>query len=82
MIEIPEGAQFVKQGSGRVDVRLRGGDVVEFGDREIGGALVFRSVGDWWDVVIIGESGNWEAIRIDSEVVPDRVKELLMVTLW
>lgn len=82
MIEIPEGAQFVRQGSGRVDVKLLPGDTVEFSGRVASRAMVFRSVGDWWDVVIIGESGNWEAIRIDSEVVPDRVKELLMVTLW
>lgn len=77
MIEIPEGAQFVRQGNERVDIRLRGGDVVEFGDREIGGALVFRRVGVYWVMASVGESGAWEFDRVGVDEVPERVKEMV-----
>lgn len=77
MIEIPEGAQYFVQGSGRVDVRLLPGQVVEIGDREVTGAMVFRKVDRWWSVFVVGDSGAWESSMVEEQDVPDVVKDML-----
>ena len=77
MIEIPEGAQYVAQGSGRVDVRLLPGQTVEFSGLEVTGAMVFRKVGRWWSVFVVGGSGAWEPFRVGEDEVPDAVKDML-----
>ena len=77
MIEIPDGAQLVVQGSGRVDVRLLPGQVVEFSGLEVTGVMVFRKVGRWWSVFVVGGSGAWEPFRVGEQDVPDVVKDLL-----
>lgn len=77
MIEIPEGAQFMVQGRGRVDVRLLPGQVVEIGDRVVTGAMVFRKVDRWWSVFVVGDSGAWESFRVGEQDVPDVVKDML-----
>ena len=77
MIEIPEGAQFVVQGKDRVDVRLLPGQVVEFGGMDVTGAMVFRKVGRWWSVFVVGDSGAWESFRVEEQDVPDAVKCML-----
>lgn len=77
MIEIPEGAQYAVQGSGRVDVRLLPGQTVEFSGLEVTGALVFRKVDRRWSVFVVGDSGAWESFRVGEQDVPDAVKDLL-----
>ena len=77
MIEIPDGAEYVVQGSGRVDVRLLPGQVVEFSGLEVTGAMVFRKVGRWWAVFVVGGAGAWESFRVGEQDVPDVVKEMV-----
>lgn len=77
MIELPENAELIRQGDGRVDVRLLVGDVVEFGDREITGALVFRRVGVYWVVASVGSGGTWEIERIGDDEVPEAVRDMV-----
>lgn len=77
MIEIPDGARFVRQGKDRVDVRLLPGQVVEFGGMDVTGAMVFRRVGRYWGVYVVGGSGAWEPFRVGEQDVPDVVKDLL-----
>lgn len=77
MIEIPEGAQLVVQGSGRVDVRLLPGQVIEFSGLEVTGAMVFRRVDRWWSVFVVGGSGAWETFSVEESNVPDVVKDML-----
>lgn len=77
MIEIPDGAEYVVQGSGRVDVRLLPGQVVEFSGLEVTGVMVFRKVGRWWSVFVVGGSGTWEPFRVGEQDVPDVVKEMV-----
>lgn len=77
MIEIPEGAQYAVQGSGRVDVRLLPGQTVEFGGMNVSGVMVFRKVGRFWGVVVIGEGGAWETFSLEESHVPDAVKDML-----
>ena len=77
MIEIPEGAQYVVQGSGRVDVRLLPGQVVEFSGLEVTGVMVFSRVGRWWSVFVVGGAGAWEGFRVGEQDVPDVVKDML-----
>lgn len=77
MIEIPEGAQFVKQGNERVDVRLLPGQVVEFAGLEVSGAMVFRKVGRFWGVIVVGPGGYWETVQVGERDVPDAVKGML-----
>ncbi len=77
MIEIPDGAQFIVQGESRVDVRLLPGQVVEFSGLEVTGAMVFRRVGRWWSVFVVGGSGAWESFRVGEQDVPDVVKDMV-----
>ena len=77
MIEIPDGAQYVVQGGGRVDVRLLPGQVVEFSGLEVTDAMVFRKVDRWWSVFVVGDSGAWESFRVGEQDVPDVVKDML-----
>ena len=77
MIEIPEGAQYVVQGSGRVDVRLLPGQVVDFSGLEVTGVMVFSRVGRWWSVFVVGGAGAWEGFRVGEQDVPDVVKDML-----
>ena len=77
MIEIPDGAEYVVHGSGRVDVRLLPGQVVEFSGLEVTGVMVFRKVGRWWSVFVVGGSGAWEPFRVGEQDVPDVVKDML-----
>ena len=77
MIEIPEGAEYVVQGKDRVDVRLLPGQVVEFGGMDVTGAMVFRRVGRFWGVYVVGGSGAWESFRVGEQDVPDVVKEMV-----
>lgn len=77
MIEIPDGAQLVVQGNGRVDVRLLPGQVVDFSGLEVTGVMVFRRVGRWWSVFVVGGSGAWEPFRVGEQDVPDVVKDML-----
>lgn len=77
MIEIPEGAQYVVQGSGRVDVRLLPDQVVEFNGLEVTGAMVFRKIGRFWGVIVVGPRGHWETYSVGEQDVPDSVKDLL-----
>ena len=77
MIEIPEGAQLVVQGRGRVDVRLLPRQTVEFSGLAVKGAMVFRKVDRWWTVFVVGDSGAWEGFRVEEQDVPDVVKVLL-----
>lgn len=78
MIELPENAELIRQGDGRVDVRLLVGDVVAFGDREITGALVFRAVsGKHWVVASVGSGGTWEIERIGDDEVPEAVRDMV-----
>lgn len=77
MIKLPEGAQLVMQGNGRVDVRLLPRQVVEFSGLEVTGAMVFRKVDRWWTVFVVGDSGAWEGFRVGEGEVPDSVKDLL-----
>lgn len=77
MIEIPDDAQFMVQGSGRVDVRLLPGQVVDIGDREVTDAMVFRKVDRWWSMFVVGDSGAWESFRVGEQDIPDVVKDLL-----
>lgn len=77
MIEIPDGARLVRQGKDRVDVRLLPGQVVEFSGLEVTGAMIFRKVGRWWSVFVVGSSGAWEPFRVGEQDVPDVVKDLL-----
>lgn len=77
MIEIPDGAEYVVQGCGRVDVRLLPGQVVEFSGLEVTGVMVFRKVGRWWSVFVVGGSGAWETFSVEECNVPDAVKEMV-----
>lgn len=77
MIKLPDDAQFMVQGRGRVDVRLLPGQVVEIGDREVTDAMVFRKVDRWWSVFVVGDSGAWESFRVEDQDVPDVVKDML-----
>ena len=77
MIEIPVGARFVRQGKDRVDVRLLPGQVVDFSGLEVTGVMVFRRVGRWWSVFVVGGSGAWEPFRVGEQDVPDAVKDML-----
>lgn len=77
MIEIPEGAEYVVQGKDRVDVRLLPGQVVEFGGVDVTGAMVFRRVGRYWGVYVVGGSGAWETFSVEESNVPDAVKEMV-----
>ena len=77
MIEIPEGAQYIVQGRGRVDVWLLPGQVVEFSGLEVTGAMIFRKVDRWWAVFVVGDSGAWESFRVEEQDVPDAVKDMV-----
>ena len=77
MIVLPEGAQLVVQGRGRVDVRLLPRQTVEFRGLAVKGAMVFRKVDRWWTVFVVGDSGAWEGFRVEEQDVPDSVKDLL-----
>lgn len=77
MIELPDDAQFIVQGRGRVDVRLLPGQVVEFSGLEVSGAMVFRKVDRWWSVFVVGDSGAWESFMVGEQYVPDVVKDML-----
>ena len=77
MIEIPEGAESVVQGEGRVYVRLLPGQVVKFGGMDVTCAMVFRKVGRFWGVIVVGPRGHWETYSVGEQDVPDVVKDML-----
>lgn len=77
MIELPEGAKPHRDGPNRVDVFLGLGDVATFGDKELRVWLVFRKYSTGWTVSHVTEGRQWETYRVDSEDVPELVKEMV-----
>ena len=77
MIEIPEGAQYFVQRSGRVDISLMPWHVVEFRGIAVRNGMVFRKVDRWWSVFVVGDSGAWESFRVEEQDIPDVVKDML-----